>query len=821
MKHLFFTLTFISQIIGLFQPIFADELIQTGHYDTPGLATDVYVIGDYAFLADGASGLQVINVSDPTNPTLAGNYDTSGSAQGIYVTGGYAYVADYSSGLQVINVSDPANPNLTGNYDTAGAVYAYDVYVSGGYAYLAIDWDLDLFSYMWVINVSNPAHPTLASDYTLYGDARALYVTGGYAYMACNHAGLLLININNPGNPITAGNFDTTGYTQGVYVANGYAYLAGGTSGLQVIDASDPSNPDLIGSYDTFDYAKDVYISDNYAYVADSADGLQVINVSDPSNPTLAGNYDTSGSAQGIYVTDGYAYVADGLNGLLVFKIESDNGGDGVTRYWGTFVGISDYQTISDLSFCADDATSMYDLFLQDSRWDASRMTLLLNMEASRSAIENAITTMASNSDDDDICLFFFSGHGGQADEDFAPFDESDHMDEYLVCWDSNISNYTGDFIDDDMGVTLGQISGTTVVMLDACYSGGHVKAADNKAASEKVQTSRNIKFIKKPFEQHAGITEKGDGFASDLVGRITTLKDANDQSDIIVLTASDDDETSSESFEFQHGEFTYFLLLGLKSNDTNSNGDVSAEESFAYLEPALTEYRNLTVTPQIYDSTSGETDLFKPTAERLVFLGYGNFEWFYPFNTNYQKRRSEYIYTQSQLGQKGYIKALKIFISEKPLMSLNNCTIRMKHTTDNEYGSSPQWASSGWTTVYSETKSIDNIGAVPFVLSTPFHYDGIRNLIIDFSFSNPNWENKGLFYGSFSNRYAMIYHYRDDDNYGEPTTWAGISPLPIRDENPPDHAGSYLDLEIEFYTIETSQGNDAMPWIPLLLLSE
>ena len=100
--------------------------------------------------------------------------------------------------------------------------------------------------------------------------------------------------------------------------------------------------------------------------------------------------------------------------------------GDGVTRYWGVFVGISDYQTVSDCNFCADDATSIYNLFLQDSRWDASRMTLLRNSQASRMAVENAITAMASSSDDDDICLFFFSGHGGQAYEDFVPSDESD-----------------------------------------------------------------------------------------------------------------------------------------------------------------------------------------------------------------------------------------------------------------------------------------------------------------------------------------------------------------------------------------------------------
>jgi hypothetical protein len=140
-----------------------------------------------------------------------------------------------------------------------------------------------------------------------------------------------------------------------------------------------------------------------------------------------------------------------------------------------------------------------------------------------------------------------------------------------------------------------------------------------------------------------------------------------------------------------------------------------------------------------------------------------------------------------------------------------------MKHTTDSEYGAFPQWTASGWITVFAETKTIDDIGPVALILSTPFHYDGVSNLIIDFSFSNSSYEDKGLFYGSYSDTYATIYHSRDDNNYGEPTTWAGTSPQPTRDENPPD-AGSYLDLELEFYSIKTSQGASAMPWIPLLL---
>jgi hypothetical protein len=53
-------------------------------------------------VADGSSGLQVIDISNPSNPAIVGTCDTPYSAHGVHVAGGYAYVADGDSGLQVI-----------------------------------------------------------------------------------------------------------------------------------------------------------------------------------------------------------------------------------------------------------------------------------------------------------------------------------------------------------------------------------------------------------------------------------------------------------------------------------------------------------------------------------------------------------------------------------------------------------------------------------------------------------------------------------------------------------------------------------------------
>ncbi|MCW9681958.1 DUF4347 domain-containing protein, partial [Dolichospermum planctonicum UHCC 0167] len=111
----------IADTLHSYQGVFAPTLV--GNYNTPGYAKDVQIVGSYAYVADNDSGLQIIDISNPTNPTRKGSYDTSDyfldSAQGVQVVGNYAYVAYLDSGLQIIDISNPTTPTLKGNYDTS------------------------------------------------------------------------------------------------------------------------------------------------------------------------------------------------------------------------------------------------------------------------------------------------------------------------------------------------------------------------------------------------------------------------------------------------------------------------------------------------------------------------------------------------------------------------------------------------------------------------------------------------------------------------------------------------------------------------------
>ncbi|MFN7384965.1 MAG: DUF4347 domain-containing protein [Dolichospermum sp.] len=285
-------IVFNADTLHSYQGVFAPTLV--GNYNTTGIAYGVQVVGNYAYVADWSSGLQIINISNPAVPTLVGTYDTSSYAHGVQVVGNYAYVADGYSGLQIIDISNPTTPTLKGNYDTSG--WACGVQVVGNYAYV-IDYDpgLQIDSGLQIIDISNPAAPTLVGNYDTSGSARGVQVVGNYAYVADGYLGLQIIDISNPTTPTLNANYDTSDSAHGVQVVGNYAYVADHYSGLQIIDISNPAAPTLVGNYDTSGVALGVQVVGNYAYVADAHGGLKIIGVSEftsgkqaPTNITLS-----------------------------------------------------------------------------------------------------------------------------------------------------------------------------------------------------------------------------------------------------------------------------------------------------------------------------------------------------------------------------------------------------------------------------------------------------------------------------------------------------------------------------------------------------
>jgi hypothetical protein len=109
--------------------------ILTGNYDTFGSAYDLAVQGNYAYVADGYSGVQILNISNLTSPTHVGDYYSSDNVQDVDISGDYAYVANSYSGIQILNISNANNPTLVGSYDTPDN--ANGIAVVNNYVYVA------------------------------------------------------------------------------------------------------------------------------------------------------------------------------------------------------------------------------------------------------------------------------------------------------------------------------------------------------------------------------------------------------------------------------------------------------------------------------------------------------------------------------------------------------------------------------------------------------------------------------------------------------------------------------------------------------------
>ncbi len=151
---------------------------------------------------------------------------------------------------------------------------------------------------------------------------------------------------------------------------------------------------------------------------------------------------------------------------------------------------------------------------------------------------------------------------------------------------------------------------------------------------------------------------------------------------------------------------------------------------------------------------------------------------WAMPFPTYYHDARTQVIYLTNELGAAKTLRALAVNIQTKPLQMLSNCTIRIKHTPLAAYPPSPGWESDGWTTVYQAHPTVTSTGWIAFVFTNTFAYNGVSNLLIDFSFNNSAYTENGISALS-SGLVSRTLYYTTDSGYGNPLAWSGDTPPP------------------------------------------
>jgi tetratricopeptide (TPR) repeat protein/uncharacterized caspase-like protein len=240
--------------------------------------------------------------------------------------------------------------------------------------------------------------------------------------------------------------------------------------------------------------------------------------------------------------------------------VKSGSALDGRGRLWAVVIGISSYGNLSpeqQLKFAHHDAEE-FAAFLRSPSgggFPSTQIKLLLNQNATLSAIRTALGTwLVRSAEPDDVVFIFFAGHGVVEGE----------RDGYLLAYDSDPQNLYATALsisELDRIITERLRARVVVLMADACHAGRIGWAS--RGSADEVLISRYLDEIGK----------SGTG--------------------VFRLLASRPDERSYEDARWGggHGAFTYFLLQGLKGKaDRDRDGVVRAAELLDYLSEVVPE---------------------------------------------------------------------------------------------------------------------------------------------------------------------------------------------------------------------------------------
>jgi hypothetical protein len=141
-------------------------------------------------------------------------------------------------------------------------------------------------------------------------------------------------------------------------------------------------------------------------------------------------------------------------------------------RVFGIFAGISDYGgRANDLAYTADDAVRFANAMTEGAGMRTEDAFVLTDSEATTGNIRAAFREIGSRMSPGDRFVFFYSGHGSRVPRAAGP----DRADPDGL--DETISLYDADITDDEMNDLMALVDGgLSVMVLDACFSGGFSK---------------------------------------------------------------------------------------------------------------------------------------------------------------------------------------------------------------------------------------------------------------------------------------------------------------------------------------------------------
>ena len=255
-------------------------------------------------------GVQVIDMSDPSNPVEVNEWDGVVESHNIMEADGYLYVIGSQSlfsnngeieawgldDLIILDLADPSDPIKVGGW--SDGVYIHDVCI-----YQDVLYGCDLYNdNMYAFDISDKTNPTVITIWPGISHAHSCWVsengntlftgseTSGGHIMSWDVSDLSNVTYLDSWLPDDGENWSA----HNVFVLGDRLYISYYVYGLQVLDISDPSNLELAAFYDTFDQETEsiyngawgtypFFGSDN-VIVSDRRTGLYVVDVVNDGN---------------------------------------------------------------------------------------------------------------------------------------------------------------------------------------------------------------------------------------------------------------------------------------------------------------------------------------------------------------------------------------------------------------------------------------------------------------------------------------------------------------------------------------------------------
>ncbi len=291
---------------------------QTNPYGAYQSYAGVWGDGNYAYIgSERRNGVLIYDITNPNAPALASYYAPSNSLdmEDIKVANGVGYFADnMGSGLHIVNVSDPTNPTLFSQITSANGGYDNTHKVAIWQNFVFIPQNLTAPALIKVFDVSNPAIPVLKTTITSTdpqwvndmdiqdnGAGSVRLYTAGWGGK-CD-----IWDITNIATqaPVLLGSFSAgiDGSSASATADGNYlAYSRKTTDGTSEVKIYNITNPASVTVASTLTMTAlgvsavaphDPRIMGNLLYVSWFQAGTLIFDISNPNSPVLVGSYDT------------------------------------------------------------------------------------------------------------------------------------------------------------------------------------------------------------------------------------------------------------------------------------------------------------------------------------------------------------------------------------------------------------------------------------------------------------------------------------------------------------------------------------------------